>query len=230
MGTEGKINKFNYYTDLVLEAQRELKKRGFSRPGQPERFSRIDSMLSDASAYVADGSDEASGILSDLIREKNRGTLSPEQVKYLSKLVQEARAMGVFSRPGQPERFAANNVDLWNYFANLDFNFVKQGENGFAKYEQMAKKALTVPDFTPPAHRANGPSLHQMAKQALDDIKKHKWFSDMVWEQLVAKKLPAPILPQVSGASDTSNFDPYPDSLDAPSIPTYNGSDPFAEF
>jgi hypothetical protein len=87
----------------------------FGKHGQPERFSRIDSMLSDASAYVADGSDEASGILSDLIREKNRGTLSPEQVKYLSKLVQEARAMGVFSRPGQPERFDASSLNRGNF-------------------------------------------------------------------------------------------------------------------
>jgi len=79
-----------------------------------------------------------------------------------------------FGKHGQPERFAANDVDLWNYFANLDFNFVKQGENGVANYERMAKKALTMPDFTPPAHRANGPSLHQMAKQALENIKKHK--------------------------------------------------------
>jgi hypothetical protein len=35
-GTEGR--KFNYYTDLVLEAHRELKKRGFSNPGKPDEF------------------------------------------------------------------------------------------------------------------------------------------------------------------------------------------------
>ena len=67
-------------------------------------------------------------------------------------------------------------------------------------------------------------------KAGADDIKKHKWFSDMNWAHLVEKKLPAPIMPQVSGASDTSNFDPYPDSLDEPSIPIYNGNDPFTEF
>lgn len=79
-----------------------------------------------------------------------------------------------FSRPGAKVKMAANNVDLWNYFANLDFNFVKQGENGLANYERFAKKALTMPDFTPPSERGNGPSLHQMAKQALADIKKYK--------------------------------------------------------
>jgi hypothetical protein len=79
-----------------------------------------------------------------------------------------------FARPGLKSKMAANDVDLWNYFANLDFNFVKQGENGLANYERFAKKALTMPDFTPPSERGNGPSLHQMAKQALADIKKYK--------------------------------------------------------
>lgn len=67
-------------------------------------------------------------------------------------------------------------------------------------------------------------------KAGADDIKKQKWFSDLSWEHLVAKKLPAPILPQVSGASDTSNFDPYPDSMDEASIPIYETADPFDGF
>jgi hypothetical protein len=92
-----------------------LTKQGFSRPGQPERFSRIDSMLSDASAYVADGSDEASGILSDLIKERNRGTLSQEQVKQLNNIIREARAMGVFSCPGQPDKFDASSLNRGDF-------------------------------------------------------------------------------------------------------------------
>jgi len=35
---------------------------------------------------------------------------------------------------------------------------------------------------------------------------------------------------QVSGALDTSQFDPYPDSVDLPDIPTYDGEDPFSSF
>lgn len=34
MGAKGR--KFNYYSDLVLEARKELKKRGFSRPGEKD--------------------------------------------------------------------------------------------------------------------------------------------------------------------------------------------------
>ncbi|GMI27709.1 hypothetical protein TrCOL_g7028 [Triparma columacea] len=67
-------------------------------------------------------------------------------------------------------------------------------------------------------------------KAGAEDIKKHKWFSDLNWQHLVEKKLPAPILPNVSGASDTSNFDPYPDSIEEPSIPIYSGNDPFSDF
>jgi hypothetical protein len=93
----------------------QLNREGFSRPGQPERFSRIDSMLSDASAYVADGSDEASGILSDLIKERNRGTLSQEQVRQLNNIIREARAMGVFSCPGQPDKFDASSLNRGDF-------------------------------------------------------------------------------------------------------------------
>lgn len=67
-------------------------------------------------------------------------------------------------------------------------------------------------------------------KAGADDIKKHKWFSDMNWDNLVGRKLQAPILPQVSGASDTSNFDPYPDSVEEAPIPIYSGNDPFVDF
>ncbi|GMI62550.1 hypothetical protein ScalyP_jg6908, partial [Parmales sp. scaly parma] len=67
-------------------------------------------------------------------------------------------------------------------------------------------------------------------KAGADDIKKHKWFADMNWDNLIGRKLQAPILPQVSGASDTSNFDPYPDSVEEAPIPIYSGTDPFVDF
>jgi hypothetical protein len=89
----------------------------FGKHGQPERFGRVDSMLSDASAYIADGDDEASAILSDLVKERKRGGLSAEQAKELNKLIQQARAMGVFSRPGQPERFDASSLDRKGFAA-----------------------------------------------------------------------------------------------------------------
>jgi len=78
------------------------------------------------------------------------------------------------SRTGAKSAFAANNVDLWNYFARSDFIMVKQNPTELANYERFAKKALSMADFTPPARQGDGPSLHQMAKEALADIAKYK--------------------------------------------------------
>lgn len=43
-------------------------------------------------------------------------------------------------------------------------------------------------------------------------IKKHKWFSGFQWDLLLAKELPAPIIPSVRNPFDTSNFDPVEDA------------------
>ena len=42
--------------------------------------------------------------------------------------------------------------------------------------------------------------------------------------------MPVPIVPQVTGETDTSNFDPYPDSVEEAPIPVYRGNDPFEAF
>jgi hypothetical protein len=47
---------------------------------------------------------------------------------------------------------------------------------------------------------------------------------------LYGKTLPAPIVPAVAGATDTSNFDPYPESKEEAALPTYSGKDPFEGF
>ncbi|KAJ8524749.1 hypothetical protein ON010_g16368 [Phytophthora cinnamomi] len=67
-------------------------------------------------------------------------------------------------------------------------------------------------------------------KNGVEDIKKHKFFAGVNWEDLLARKGAAPIIPRVGTANDTSNFDPYPDSMEDAIVPVYNGKDPFAEF
>ncbi|KAI9905410.1 hypothetical protein PsorP6_013628 [Peronosclerospora sorghi] len=67
-------------------------------------------------------------------------------------------------------------------------------------------------------------------KNVVEDIKKHKFFADVVWEDLLGRKSIAPIIPRVGNANDTSNFDPYPDSMEDAIVPVYDGEDPFAEF
>lgn len=64
------------------------------------------------------------------------------------------------------------------------------------------------------------------------DIKKHKWFHAFDWDLLFARQQVAPVIPSISaGEADTSNFDPYPDSLEEAPLPNIGeGKDPFAEF
>lgn len=63
-------------------------------------------------------------------------------------------------------------------------------------------------------------------KNGANDIKNHRWFGNMDWNALEAKKLPAPYKPIVSSESDTRNFTHYPES-DTTSQPLKQSEDPF---
>jgi len=57
-------------------------------------------------------------------------------------------------------------------------------------------------------------------KNGAEDIKKHKWYKGVDWEQLYARVAKAPWVPSVKAADDTSMFDRYPESTEnsAPEI------------
>jgi serine/threonine protein kinase len=44
------------------------------------------------------------------------------------------------------------------------------------------------------------------------DVKEHAWFARTDWAATLALAVPAPLVPRVREANDTSNFDEYPDS------------------
>lgn len=48
-------------------------------------------------------------------------------------------------------------------------------------------------------------------KNAAEDIKNHAWFASIQWEDVRNRSLQPPIVPVVSHAGDTSNFDEYED-------------------
>ena len=50
------------------------------------------------------------------------------------------------------------------------------------------------------------------------------------FDELVARVPTAPIIPLIKDDTDTSNFDPYPDSIEEAPAPAFSGKDPFAEF
>lgn len=53
-------------------------------------------------------------------------------------------------------------------------------------------------------------------KGGANDVKTHRWFGEIDWEQLVAKKIPAPYKPTIKSKGDTSNYSTYPDSTETP--------------
>lgn len=46
-------------------------------------------------------------------------------------------------------------------------------------------------------------------KGGVEDIKSHKWFASIDFDELLKKTIKAPWLPAIKNALDTSNFDPY---------------------
>eukprot|EP00439_Symbiodinium_sp_Y106_P070075 s2721_g12.t1 len=98
------------------------------------------------------------------------------------------------------------------------------GKITFPKIFHKEAKSLVKKLLTPDLGKRFG-----NLKNGAADIKEHKWFKDLSWDDLLAKKIEAPFKPAVKGATDTSNFDDYPDSDQEP--PAVNASqDPFTNW
>jgi len=48
-------------------------------------------------------------------------------------------------------------------------------------------------------------------KAGAEDVKRHKWFKGVDWEDVYYKKLKPPMVPKLKYEGDTSNFDEYPE-------------------
>lgn len=66
-------------------------------------------------------------------------------------------------------------------------------------------------------------------KNGVDDIKKCKWFIGLDWDALLGRDIPSPYKPQVKSATDTSNFEEYPDSEELPPVVS-PATDPFTDW
>jgi len=77
----------------------------------------------------------------------------------------------------------------------------------FDKNAKSLVKHLLVADLT---------KRYGNLKGGVDDIKTHRWFSDIDWEALEAKKIPATFKPPVKSKGDTANYSSYPDSTEQP--------------
>jgi len=62
-----------------------------------------------------------------------------------------------------------------------------------------------------------------------DEIKYHRWWDNLVWDDIFEKKVQAPFKPQINGPNDTSNFEDWPDNVQN-IIKVESNMDPFADF
>ena len=45
-----------------------------------------------------------------------------------------------------------------------------------------------------------------------EDVKRHRWFKNIDWDDVVGKKLRPPIVPNVGHEGDARNYDDYPET------------------
>jgi len=119
---------------------------------------------------------------------------------------------------GQPPFVDDDPMGIYQLILNGKVNFPRYIEHNA---KSLLKKIL-VADLTKRfGCRTNG----------VQDIKKHKWFSDLNWDKLLSRQYTGKrVIPQLSNAEDTSNFDTYPDSEEETSMPEYSGTDPFIQW
>ena len=66
-------------------------------------------------------------------------------------------------------------------------------------------------------------------KNGVKDILNHRLFNGFDWKNFVFLKMEAPYIPPIKSATDTSNFESYPDS-DKESAPVDKSNDPFLKW
>lgn len=62
------------------------------------------------------------------------------------------------------------------------------------------------------------------------EIMSHAFFRNINWEDVYNKRIPAPFLPQITSATDTSNFDQEFTSVTPVLTPVQSGTSPFPSF
>ena len=89
---------------------------------------------------------------------------------------------------------------------------------GFDKSAKSLVKKLLTTDLT---------KRYGCLKGGANDIKKNKFFAGMNFNTLLKGEIDPPIIPEICGDNDTSNFDHYSDSDEEAGIPNFSDEDPF---
>mmetsp|Transcript_16728 Transcript_16728/g.32519 ORF Transcript_16728/g.32519 Transcript_16728/m.32519 type:complete len:335 (-) Transcript_16728:444-1448(-) len=117
---------------------------------------------------------------------------------------------------GQPPFVDDDPMGIYQQILGGNVNFPRYFDR---QAKNLIKKLLTA-DLT---------KRYGCLKRGAVDIKEHKWLSGLNFENLLARKMEPPIKPKVSGPCDTTNFDPYPDTMTKPERFVSN-ADPFEGF
>ncbi|TPX56019.1 hypothetical protein PhCBS80983_g04854 [Powellomyces hirtus] len=86
-------------------------------------------------------------------------------------------------------------------------------ENTNDMYKKILTQELTFPDDVSPVAKdllrqlLNREPTKRLGHNGADEIKRHPFFAEMNWSRLLARKYPPPFRPNVTSATDTSNFD-----------------------
>jgi len=118
---------------------------------------------------------------------------------------------------GQPPFVDDDPMGIYQQILNGKLNFPRFIERSA---KSLIKKML-VADLT---------KRYGCLKGGAADVKKHKFFQGLTFDDMLSKQLAAPVLPLVKDEYDTSNYDAYPDSVEQPPIPVYAGADLFVTF
>jgi protein kinase X len=102
-------------------------------------------------------------------------------------------------------------------------------ENPFGIYQKILSGRLEFPrHFDPNAKdlvkrllTADRSKRYGCLKNGAEDIKRHKWFKGIDWDDVYNRKLIPPIVPDFNGEDDTGNFDQYNDSPEDTSPPLF---------
>jgi len=93
-------------------------------------------------------------------------------------------------------------------------------DNPFGIYEKILAGRLEWPRHLEPQTKDLIKKLlvHDRTKRlgcmkaGVEDIKRHRWFKSIDWEDVIQKKLKPPIVPKIHCEGDTKNFDDYPEA------------------
>eukprot|EP00298_Acanthocystis_sp_HF-20_P026885 c4717_g1_i1.p1 GENE.c4717_g1_i1~~c4717_g1_i1.p1 ORF type:complete len:337 (-),score=79.76 c4717_g1_i1:25-1035(-) len=104
---------------------------------------------------------------------------------------------------GYPPFYDDDHIQLYQLILSRNIKFPFH----FDKSAKDIIKKLCEPDLT---------KRYGCMANGIEDIKQHKWFKGIDWEELENATLTPPIIPKVSNEADTSNFDQYEESPHPP--------------